>query len=173
MATPANAHPRPDQEVLDVVGVGFGPSNVGVAIAVLEHNASVPAGRRLTARFVERQESFGWHRGMLLEDATMQVSYLKDLVTLRNPSSSFTFLSYLHDRDRLADFINYGSSFPTRREFHDYLEWAAGRAEQLGRSAGGNVGVDYGREVVEVLPIRDDDGEVELLEVVVRRGERT
>ncbi|SFM71963.1 L-ornithine N5-oxygenase [Pseudonocardia ammonioxydans] len=172
MAIPANVHPRSGEEILDVVGVGFGPSNLGVAIALLEHNASVPASHRMTARFVERQERFGWHRGMLLEDATMQVSYLKDLVTLRNPTSGFSFLSYLHDRDRLADFINYGSSFPTRREFHDYLEWAAGRVVETGAAAGGNIGVDYGREVVEITAVPGDDGTVEAVDVVVRAGDR-
>lgn len=178
MASPANVHPHPAHGVLDVVGVGFGPSNLGVAIALLEHNASVPASRRLTARFVERQERFGWHRGMLLEDATMQVSYLKDLVTLRDPTSGFSFLSYLHDRERLADFINYGSSFPTRREFHDYLEWAAARVAEVGSGAGGHVGVDYGREVVEIVPVRgegtgsDTVDTVEAVDVVVRTGER-
>lgn len=160
------------QRVLDVIGVGFGPSNMGVAIALLEHNDAVPAGQRLSARFVERQERFGWHRGMLLEGATMQVSYLKDLVTLRNPTSGFTFLSYLHDRGRLADFINYGSSFPTRREFHDYLEWAAGRVRETG-AARGDVRIDYDAEVVEVLPVRDGAGPVEVVEVIVRAGERT
>ncbi|MFP5020243.1 lysine N(6)-hydroxylase/L-ornithine N(5)-oxygenase family protein [Pseudonocardia phyllosphaerae] len=174
MATPANAGPPHEQEVLDVVGVGFGPSNVGIAIALLEHNASVPASRRLSARFVERQEEFGWHRGMLLEDATMQVSYLKDLVTLRNPSSGFSFLSYLHDRDRLADFINYGSSFPTRREFHDYLEWTAQKVETVGAAAGGQIGVGYGTEVVDIVPVYDEDGgEVGAVDVLVRRGEET
>lgn len=152
-------------ETVDVVGVGFGPSNLGLAIAIDEHNASVAAGERLTARFVERQERFGWHRGMLLEDATMQVSYLKDLVTLRNPRSRFTFLSYLHDRARLVDFINYGSAFPTRREFHDYLEWAAEAFVDR---------VDYSSEVIEILPVRDGDGPVELFEVVYRHaGGRT
>jgi L-ornithine N5-monooxygenase len=99
---------------LDLVGVGFGPSNLGLAIALAERS-----GPALSMRFLERQERFGWHRGMLLEDATMQVSYLKDLVTLRNPASGYGFLSYLHDRGRLVDFINYGSPFPTRIEFHD------------------------------------------------------
>jgi L-ornithine N5-monooxygenase len=46
-------------------------------------------------------------------------------VTLRNPASGFSFLTYLKERGRLVDFINYGSSYPTRLEFHDYLEWAA------------------------------------------------
>jgi L-ornithine N5-monooxygenase len=108
-----------DGPVHDLVGIGFGPSNLALAIALEEQ------GSGLSTRFVERQEAFGWHRGMLLEDATMQISFLKDLVTLRNPASGFSFLTYLKERGRLVDFINYGSSFPTRLEFHDYLEWAA------------------------------------------------
>ncbi|HEU5108903.1 MAG TPA: SidA/IucD/PvdA family monooxygenase, partial [Micromonosporaceae bacterium] len=66
--------------VYDVVGVGFGPSNLALAIAIEEHNRARPdAG--LTGLFLERQPRFGWHRGMLIDDATMQVSFLKDLVT--------------------------------------------------------------------------------------------
>ncbi len=155
------ARPQPDQEVLDVVGVGFGPSNLAIAIAIAEHNATVGSDERLAARFVERQDSFGWHRGMLLEDATMRVSFLKDLVTLRNPTSPFSFLSYLNARDRLVDFINYGSFFPTRIEFHDYLEWAAARF-------GGQV--DYGAEVVEIVPARGTGESVDHVEVISRRA---
>jgi L-ornithine N5-monooxygenase len=143
-------------EVHDVVGVGFGPSNLALAIALAEHNLDAPAPP-LTARFVERQPRFGWHRGMLIEDATMQVSFLKDLVTLRNPGSPFTFLAYLHSHERLVDFINYGSVFPTRLEFHDYLEWAA---EQFAHQ------VDYGEEVVAVRPVHGADDSVKHLEVV-------
>lgn len=127
--------------VHDLVGVGFGPSNLGLAIAAAEQG--------LDAHFVERQERFGWHRGMLLQDATMQISYLKDLVTMRNPASPYGFLSYLHARDRLADFINYGSAFPTRLEFHDYLEWvAAGFADR----------VDYGCAVTAIEPVAGEAG---------------
>ncbi|WP_433279014.1 lysine N(6)-hydroxylase/L-ornithine N(5)-oxygenase family protein [Pseudonocardia xinjiangensis] len=144
-------------EILDVVGVGFGPSNLGLAIAVAEHNATAP--ERLTCRFVEKQARFGWHRGMLLEDATMQVSFLKDLVTLRNPTSPFSFLAYLKRHDRLVDFINYGSVFPTRLEFHDYLEWAAARFAGQ---------VDYGCEVVAIEPAVGVDGSVDHLVVEVR-----
>jgi L-ornithine N5-oxygenase len=39
MAQSSPARPQPDQEVLDVVGVGFGPSNLALAIAIAEHNA--------------------------------------------------------------------------------------------------------------------------------------
>jgi L-ornithine N5-monooxygenase len=136
----------------DLVGVGFGPSNLGLAIALAEHASTI------SARFVERQERFGWHRGMLLENATMQVSYLKDLATLRNPVSSFGFLSYLHERGRLVDFINYGSAFPTRLEFHDYLEWAASAFADR---------VDYGTEVQQIAAVPGDPG---LLDVHTSRG---
>ncbi len=102
----------------DVLGVGFGPSNLALGIALAEH----PSG--LTARFVDAQDKFGWHRGMLIPGTRMQVAFLKDLATMRNPKSDFTFVNYLTERGRLADFINQQTFFPTREEFHDYLDWA-------------------------------------------------
>ncbi|MCJ1708509.1 lysine N(6)-hydroxylase/L-ornithine N(5)-oxygenase family protein [Microbacterium sp. VKM Ac-2923] len=116
----------PDDRV-DIVGIGFGPANLSLAIAIEEHNQSLPAAERVRARFIEKHPDFGWHDGMLLPGATMQVSFLKDLVSLRNPTSTYSFLSYLHERGRLTDFINLKTFFPLRREFHDYLSWAAGR----------------------------------------------
>ncbi|AHH94938.1 lysine N(6)-hydroxylase/L-ornithine N(5)-oxygenase family protein [Kutzneria albida] len=134
----------PDGEVpvYDLVGVGFGPSNLALAIALTEHNAA--ATQPVTAQFLERQPRFGWHRGMLLEDATMQVSFLKDLVTMRNPTSSFSFLNFLHGNGRLVDFINHKNLFPLRVEFHQYFEWSAAMVDDL---------VSYGSEVVAVSPV--------------------
>lgn len=135
---------QPPDQILDLVGIGFGPSNLALAIAVDEHNQRQPAPHRLTARFVEKQPRFGWHRGMLIDNATMQVSFLKDLVTVRNPASPFSFLTYLHRQGRLIDFINHKTLFPLRIEFHDYLEWAAAQLRDL---------VEYGSEVVDVRPV--------------------
>ncbi len=115
------------EEILDVFGVGFGPANLSLAFAIEEGNAQLPPERRITARFTEAQPRFGWHDGMLLPGTTMQISFLKDLVTLRNPTSTHSFLSYLQEKGRLSDFINMKTFFPTRREFHDYLRWAAAR----------------------------------------------
>ncbi|MGW6447509.1 lysine N(6)-hydroxylase/L-ornithine N(5)-oxygenase family protein [Lentzea sp. NPDC055074] len=129
------------EPVLDLAGIGFGPSNLALAIAVEEHDLPV------RARFFERQPRFGWHRGMLLEDATMQVSFVKDLVTLRNPASGFSFLCHLHDRGRLVDFVNHKNLFPLRKEFHDYFEWAAEKVRHH---------VSYGAEVSEVTAV--DEG---------------
>ncbi|MFJ2004571.1 lysine N(6)-hydroxylase/L-ornithine N(5)-oxygenase family protein [Streptomyces chartreusis] len=147
--------------VHDLIGIGFGPSNVAMAIALSEHNAQAARHEVITARFFEQQPSFGWHRGMLIDDATMQVSFLKDLVTLRNPASDFSFLCYLKSKGRLIDFINHKNLFPLRVEFHDYFEWAAAKVDGM---------VSYGHEVVGVAPVVRD-GTVEYLEVTVRSGE--
>jgi L-ornithine N5-monooxygenase len=140
----------------DVIGVGFGPSNLALAIAVAEED--LPLGEGTSALFLERQPEFGWHRGMLIDDATMQVSFLKDLVTLRNPASRFTFLSYLHSKGRLVDFINHKNLFPLRVEFHDYLEWAAAQVAHL---------VRYQHEVVSVRPVTLRNS-IEGFEIVAR-----
>jgi L-ornithine N5-oxygenase len=159
-----------EPEVLDLVGIGFGPSNLGLAIAIGEHNRT--SSRPLTATFLERQAAFGWHRGMLIGDATMQVSFLKDLVTMRNPSSDYSFLTYLQSRGRLVEFINHKVLFPLRIEFHDYLEWAASRLSHV---------VEYGQTVVGVEPVpsgsagadaNDGSGEIVAFDVITTAGVR-
>ncbi|WP_406209726.1 lysine N(6)-hydroxylase/L-ornithine N(5)-oxygenase family protein [Kitasatospora sp. NBC_01560] len=144
-----------DGSVDDLVGIGFGPSNLALAIAIDDHNRRDSA-QALQVRFLEKQERFGWHRGMLLDGATMQVSFLKDLVTLRDPRSRFTFLTYLQERGRLVDFINMKSFYPTRLEFHDYFEWCA--AEFAGQTG-------YGRQVTGIRPV-ESDGRIDSVEVV-------
>ncbi|MFJ3088671.1 lysine N(6)-hydroxylase/L-ornithine N(5)-oxygenase family protein [Streptomyces sp. NPDC086838] len=157
----SQARPGDAAPVHDLIGIGFGPSNVAMAIAISEHNARPGTREAVTAQFFEQQPAFGWHRGMLIDDATMQVSFLKDLVTLRNPASEFSFLCYLKSKGRLIDFINHKNLFPLRVEFHDYFEWAASQVDDL---------VSYDHEVVGVTQVVED-GVVEFLDVTVRSGE--
>lgn len=103
----------------DLVGIGFGPSNVALAVALDERE--VPA----VSCFLERKPSFNWHGNMLLEGSDMQISFLKDLATLRNPQSRYTFINYLHEKRRLTSFINLKTFYPSRTEFNDYLGWVA------------------------------------------------
>jgi L-ornithine N5-monooxygenase len=164
MTREPSGHRAHDARVHDLLGVGFGPSNLALAIAVDEHNRARSEGPALDAVFVEKQERFGWHRGMLIDDATMQVSFLKDLVTMRNPTSVHSFVAYLHARGRLVDFMNHKTLFPLRIEFHEYLAWAAQRMSHL---------VEYGMEVVDVRPVYED-GCVEAFDVTTGGGgERT
>jgi L-ornithine N5-oxygenase len=156
----SQALPDDAPPVHDLIGIGFGPSNVAMAIALSEHNARVGRQEAVTAHFFEQQPRFGWHRGMLIDDATMQVSFLKDLVTLRNPASEFSFLCYLQSKGRLIDFVNHKNLFPLRVEFHDYFEWAAAKVDDM---------VSYGHEVVAVRPVVRD-GVVEYVDVTARSG---
>ncbi|MCC9708112.1 lysine N(6)-hydroxylase/L-ornithine N(5)-oxygenase family protein [Streptomyces sp. MNU76] len=144
--------------IYDVLGIGFGPSNLALAIALHEHSVASGTQDALRVGFLERQPRFGWHRGMLIDDATMQVSFLKDLVTMRDPTSDFSFLCYLRDRGRLVDFLNLKTLFPLRIEFHDYFEWAAARVAHL---------VEYSSEVVSVRPVTRD-GEIRYFDVTSR-----
>ncbi|WP_438297325.1 lysine N(6)-hydroxylase/L-ornithine N(5)-oxygenase family protein [Streptomyces sp. HUAS TT7] len=146
-------------EIYDVVGIGFGPSNLSLAISLEEHRENVPA-HPTKAVFFERQSAFGWHRNMLLPSATMQISFLKDLATFRNPVSRFGYVSYLHESGRLAKFVNNMDFFPTRLEFHQYLEWAAASFDDR---------VHYGSDVTAIrMPPADGAERPDYLEVEVR-----
>lgn len=147
------------EKVYDVLGIGFGPSNLAVAAAIAEE-APAP-GEALSSVFLERKPSYAWHPGMLLEGAQVQLSFMKDLVTLRNPQSRFTFLKYLKDKGRLDKFANLRNFYPTRIEFNDYYCWVA---QQLGDQ------VRYGRQVESVSPILSQSGAVELLRVRARES---
>lgn len=150
--------PAPSQ-ILDLIGIGFGPSNLALA-ATIQEEAEAIHGRRLRSLFFERKPNFDWHPSMLLPEARIQLTFLKDLVTLRNPQSRFTFLRYLRDHDRLDEFANLRKLFPSRVEFNDYYRWAARQVEGQ---------VRYRHEVEEIAPVEPEDDEtVELVRVRVR-----
>ncbi|MFE1312897.1 lysine N(6)-hydroxylase/L-ornithine N(5)-oxygenase family protein [Streptomyces sp. NPDC058755] len=148
-----------DTMTYDVVGAGFGPANLSLAVALQERREG--GTPRPTAAFFERKPQLGWHRGMLLPGAKMQISFLKDLVTFRNPASPFSFVSYLHAMGRLPQFVNNQDFFATRQEFHDYLEWAEAKLAHQ---------VTYGAEITQIRPPASGRrGEaIEHLEVEVR-----
>ncbi|MGO2660143.1 SidA/IucD/PvdA family monooxygenase [Mycetocola reblochoni] len=129
-----------DVEEVDVLGIGFGPANMAVAAALRD----VPRDRAPRALFLDAADGPGWHTGMLLPGASLQVSFAKDLVTFRNPRSELSFLNFLVEQGRIHDFFNRGSTAPLRAEFAAYLRWAA---ERLGDS------VRYGHRVESVEPV--------------------
>lgn len=108
-------------EMYEVICIGAGPSNLSVA-AALEDTDPITAARTL---MLEANDTIAWQPGMLREGALSQVSYIKDLATLRDPTSRFTFVNYLHAVDRLDDFVNMGLSTPYREEISRYHQWAA------------------------------------------------
>jgi lysine N6-hydroxylase len=114
-------------------GIGVGPANLSLASLLHGHP-------ELPSIFLDRREEFSWHDGQLLPDATLQVSMLKDLVSLADPTSEFSFLSYLHDQGKLYHFINAQFEAMPRHEFRNYLEWASRK----------NANVVFGEEVQSV-----------------------
>ncbi len=132
--------------VYDLVCVGFGPASLAVAIALhdaLEAGTLTSAPRVL---FLEKQAQFSWHAGMLLPGAKMQISFIKDLASLRNPRSHFTFLNYLFKNNRLVEFTNLGTFLPARVEYEDYLRWCAGHFNEV---------VQYHNDVLSIAPVRE------------------
>jgi lysine N6-hydroxylase len=85
----------------------------------------------ITNLFLDKKESFGWHDGQQIPDATIQVSMLKDLVTLSEPTSAYSFLSYLHELGRIYHFLNAQFDAVPRMEFRNYMEWACRKNENI------------------------------------------
>ncbi|MGW9350092.1 lysine N(6)-hydroxylase/L-ornithine N(5)-oxygenase family protein [Nocardiopsis flavescens] len=110
--------PREDEAIHDLVGIGLGPFNL--ALAALADG--LPG---FTARFLEARPSFSWHPGLLLEGARLQVPFLADLVSLVDPTSRWSFLSYLREHDRLFPFYFSEHFHAPRREYDDYCRWVA------------------------------------------------
>jgi L-ornithine N5-oxygenase len=134
---------------VELLAIGAGPSNLALAVALEELGSGGLAQNSLV---IERGHDIAWQQGLLLPWAKSQVSFLKDLVTLRNPRSRFSFLSYLHAVGRLDDFVNMGSFTPYRIEISQYFAWAASMLSE--------VRLELGRECVSVEPCRDAQGVV-------------
>ncbi|ERS96222.1 hypothetical protein HMPREF1624_07131 [Sporothrix schenckii ATCC 58251] len=124
-ANQSRLRPAVPDEVQDLICVGFGPASLAVAVAVHDTLEAGTLAAPPKILFLEKQHGFAWHAGMLLPGAKMQISYIKDLATLRNPRSAFTFTNYLHENGRLVDFTNLGTFLPARAEYEDYLRWCA------------------------------------------------
>jgi L-ornithine N5-oxygenase len=141
--------------VHDLIGIGFGPSNLALAIALQEREKTQG---KLDVLFLDKQADYRWHGNTLVTMSELQISFLKDLVTLRNPTSPYSFVNYLKAHDRLVDFINLGTFYPCRMEFNDYLRWVAGQFQAQAR---------YGEEVLAIEPILHQQ-QVEALRVISR-----
>ncbi|GAO14639.1 hypothetical protein UVI_02009090 [Ustilaginoidea virens] len=147
--------PAPLDSEFDLICVGFGPASLSVAVALHDALADgrrlVPDGSSPRVLFLEKQNQFAWHSGMLLPGAKMQISFIKDLATLRDPRSEFTFLNYLHRQGRLVDFTNLGTFLPARVEYEDYLRWCSSFFSRL---------VRYGEQAISVSPDDPSKGQV-------------
>ncbi|MGW0576508.1 lysine N(6)-hydroxylase/L-ornithine N(5)-oxygenase family protein [Streptomyces sp. NPDC002920] len=112
------ARPETPYRIHDFVGIGLGPFNLGLACLTEPIDT-------LDGVFLESKPGFEWHTGMFLDGAHLQTPFLSDLVTLADPSSPYSFLTYLKEKGRLYSFYIRENFYPLRVEYDDYCRWAA------------------------------------------------
>ena len=107
--------------MLDVIGLGVGPYNLSLA-ALLEKS-------ELNHLFLEQKSNFNWHDGMLLDNACLQIHFLKDLVSLTDPTSKYSFMNYLHENGLSYMFLNRQITSVHRLEFIQYMRWVVSKLQ--------------------------------------------
>ncbi|MEU6356656.1 SidA/IucD/PvdA family monooxygenase [Streptomyces sp. NPDC047072] len=154
---PPHHHHEPDAP-RDLVGIGIGPFNL--SLAALAHPLT-----GLDTVFYDQRPRFDWHPGLLIEGATIQVPFLADLVTLADPASEWSFLSYLKARERLFPFYFAERFHIQRAEYDAYCRWVAEHLPGLHfRHQVDAVRFNPERDVFEVdFTQLDTDGEAEAL----------
>jgi lysine N6-hydroxylase len=104
----------------DFIGIGLGPYNLGLACLTAPLTD-------LDGVFLEARTDVSWHPGMMLDGTRLQTPFLADLVTLADPTSPYSFLSYLKESGRMYSFYIRESFYPLRSEYSDYCRWAAAK----------------------------------------------
>ncbi|MDD7887572.1 lysine N(6)-hydroxylase/L-ornithine N(5)-oxygenase family protein [Flavivirga sp. 57AJ16] len=110
------------QKIYSLIGIGIGPFNLG--LAALVH--PIP---ELSSVFFDQKEKFDWHPGLMLDNATLQVPFLADLVTMADPTNEFSFLNYLKKRRRIYKFYIKEDFFLLRKEYNAYCQWVASKLD--------------------------------------------
>lgn len=101
-----------------VLAIGGGPANLSLAaLAEPIDGCSVSV--------VESRTSVSWHPGLLWDHSRLQVSSVKDLVSLVDPRSRFSFVNFLHEHGRLYRHLIANPGQVSRKEFDQYFTWAA------------------------------------------------
>ncbi|WP_299183447.1 lysine N(6)-hydroxylase/L-ornithine N(5)-oxygenase family protein [uncultured Aquimarina sp.] len=122
-----------EEKILDFIGIGVGPMNLGLACL------SEPI-TGLDGLFLDRKEKFDWHPGMMLQDTTLQIPFMADLVTLADPTNPYSFLNYIKEQGRIYSFYIRENFLLLRNEYNQYCRWAIDKLSN----------VQFGTEVVEI-----------------------
>ena len=152
MNAPTTVFSDPSGHVHDLIGIGLGPFNLGLA-------ALADPIDELDCLFLEGRDRFDWHPGMMLDEATLQVPFLADLVTMADPTSRFSFLNFLKQTGRIYPFYIRENFLPHRREYNQYCQWVAERLDS----------VRFGQQVTSV----EHDGETYVVTTASGETHRT
>ena len=136
------SRPAPGSRVLDFIAVGLGPFNLSLACL------AEPI-RDLHGLFLERNEDFDWHPGMLIDDTTLQNPFLADLVSLADPQSKFSFLNYCKQEGKLYAYYIRERFYLSRAEYNRYCKWVIRQLSSI----------VFGSQVERVEYVEHDGGE--------------
>ena len=126
------------EKIYSVIGIGIGPFNLGLA-------ALIEPIEDLSALFFDQSEGFDWHPGLMLNNATLQVPFLADLVTMADPTNKYSFLNYIKQSGRAYKFYIRENFFIYRREYNEYCKWAAAQLSNL----------KFSHKVISIDPVDD------------------
>ncbi len=156
-------------DMLDVIGIGFGPANIALAIALEELESP------LTIKFFEKNKTATWQNEMLLDNSDIQNHPLRDLVTPRNPRSRYSFTNFLFENNRLFEHLNLGLLFPLRVEYQQYVTWVASFFEKLVKydTAIVNIEAIIKNSQLEGYQVTDDKGQQWQAKAIVMAPGRT
>jgi lysine N6-hydroxylase len=107
-------------KIYDIIGIGIGPFNLGLAAL------SAPLAD-LDTLFLDQSDEFNWHPGLMLDEVTLQVPFMADLVTMADPASQYSFLNYMKLTGRLYKFYIRENFFIFRKEYNAYCKWVLGQ----------------------------------------------
>lgn len=110
-----------NEKIYDIIGVGIGPFNLGLACLTAPIEA-------LDCLFLDQSENFDWHPGMLMQNTTLQIPFMADLVTMADPTSPYSFLNYAKQMGRMYAFFIKEDFLLLRNEYNQYCQWVV---EQL------------------------------------------
>ncbi|MDD7804406.1 MAG: SidA/IucD/PvdA family monooxygenase, partial [Endozoicomonas sp. (ex Botrylloides leachii)] len=108
----------------DVIGVGLGPFNLSLACLI-------EPIKSLNTIFFDKNPEFNWHPGIMIEGSHLQTPFMSDLVTLADPTSSYSFLNFLKQQGRLYPFYIRENFFILREEYNKYCQWATTKLNNI------------------------------------------
>lgn len=108
----------------EIIGIGIGPFNLG--LAAMCHNI-----KDLQCLFIDSNDSFNWHPGMIIPGTRLQVPFYADLVTLADPQSPFSYMAYLKAMNKMFRFAIRENYCIKRSEYNAYCRWVAEQLSSL------------------------------------------
>ncbi|WP_103863593.1 lysine N(6)-hydroxylase/L-ornithine N(5)-oxygenase family protein [Aquimarina sp. I32.4] len=135
-----------------IIGIGIGPFNIGLA-------ALLAPVEDVSAIFFDQADGFDWHPGLMFDDATLQVPFMADLVTMADPTSKYSFLNFMKESGRIYPFYIRENFFLFRKEYNAYCKWALSQLSSC-KFSHKVVSIKYDNDVYEVGVMNTKTSEV-------------